>query len=539
MNLSVKSFGQLAVLAVALFFFSCSEETSPLGFKNPNPKFQSRYVEIPITSSVVLLDSTRTSNGDAVNDLNRLIVGKHNDPVFGDISASAVAQIYPLTNLANIDSTGSKNVDENTNLEFQSIEIRLLIDYYAYGEKSKTTQTFKIHKLTETPPSFATDTIRTTAGGQQKPVELITNRKRLYFNRSTTPYEAAAIGTASVEVDYDKFATEFADLTFDTTYVVAPLDNALGQEIFTLMNTDDFRKNIVNKPKTFMDLFKGIAIVPETSDKIIRFSLPKSSIRISYRDKVKKKNYTLDIGIGSHSLFGLVSYNNITSDRSGTALDGLTNFYQSFEPTDDKRYIQAGTGIATAIDFSKFLEFSDTIDLMLINGAEFVIKNVDEGGSYVPLKNLIVKLSDENNRYQKISYQGRASDFTKDVTNLNLYRGFVNFDRRNFYNSLSGTPFDSTLNVVNDGGAFLTLNYDKTAKSYRGNAALFFQSLFQKDEAKIPFTKAILLPYSLPPSSSVIYGLHVAGKSLDRVSFDKDDIKLRIYYTIPSVEPNQ
>jgi hypothetical protein len=359
MNLSVKSFGQLAVLAVALFFFSCSEETSPLGFKNPNPKFQSRYVEIPVTSSVILLDSTRTSNGDAANDINRLIVGKHSDPAFGDISATAIAQIYPLANLVNIDSVKSENVDENTNLEFKSIEIRLLVDYYAYGEKSKTTQTFKIHELTETPPAFASDTIRTTAGGQQKPVELITNRKRFYFNKSTTPYEAASIGTASVEVDYDKYATEFADLTFDSTYVIAPLDNALGQEIFTLMNTADFRKNIVNKPKTFMDAFKGIAIVPETSDKIIRFYLPKSSIRISYRDKVKNKNYTLDIGIGSHSIFSLISYNAITSDRSGTALDGLTNFHQSFEPTDDKRYIQAGTGIATTIDFSKFLEFSD------------------------------------------------------------------------------------------------------------------------------------------------------------------------------------
>jgi hypothetical protein len=126
MNLSVKSFGQLASVAVALFFFSCSEETSPLGFKNPDPKFENRYIEIPVTSSVILLDSVRTSNGDASNDLNRLIVGKHIDPIFGEVTASAFAQIYPSSNLVNLEPTGTAtpNVDENDSLVFVSAEIR-------------------------------------------------------------------------------------------------------------------------------------------------------------------------------------------------------------------------------------------------------------------------------------------------------------------------------------------------------------------------------------------------------------------------------
>ncbi|RAW03367.1 DUF4270 family protein [Pseudochryseolinea flava] len=537
MNLSVKSFGQLAVLAVALFFFSCSEETSPLGFKNPNPKFQSRFVEIPVTSSVVLLDSVRTSNGDASNDFNRMIVGKHIDPIFGEVSASATAQIYPLTNLVNLAKKDSLTL--NDSLVFVSAEIRLLVDYYVYGAQSKTTQTYNIYKLSESLPSSTIDTIRTTAGGQQKPVEFITSRRRIYFNKSSIPHHATPIATASVEVDYDKYITEANDETLDSTFVTATLDNAFGQELFTLMNSKVFRDTIAEAPKIFMDVFKGIAIVPQTSDKIIRFFLPNSTIRLTYKDKRKNTIYRTDIGLGNHSLFKLVSYNAIEGDRAGTTLDGLTNFYQPFEPADDRRYIQGATGVATVVDFSKVLEFADTIDQMLVNSAELVIKNIEEPGIYSPPSTLIVKIINDNNRFKKISYQGRNSDYTKEVANLNLYRGYVNFDRQNSFSTANGVPFDSTLNIVNDLGNFLTLNYSQTNKSYVGSAGLFFQSLLQKDEAKTPYTKVLLTPYSPTSSTTIPYGFHTAGKTLNRVSFDKDNIVLRIYYTIPTVEPNQ
>src|SRR5688500_7755434 len=62
MNLWANRLGQLAILAVALFFFSCEDDTSFLGYRNPNEKFKGKYVEIPLNSTVFLLDSIRTSN---------------------------------------------------------------------------------------------------------------------------------------------------------------------------------------------------------------------------------------------------------------------------------------------------------------------------------------------------------------------------------------------------------------------------------------------------------------------------------------------
>ena len=49
------------MLAVALFFFSCEDETSILGFKNPKKKFQVGFVDIPLnTSSILVVDSLIT-----------------------------------------------------------------------------------------------------------------------------------------------------------------------------------------------------------------------------------------------------------------------------------------------------------------------------------------------------------------------------------------------------------------------------------------------------------------------------------------------
>ena len=93
MNLWANRIGQLTTLAVALFFFSCEEETSTLGYKNPNSKFKVSYVEIPIESSVILRDSLRTSNFAYSGEPNRLMVGSYTDEVFGQIEASSITPI--------------------------------------------------------------------------------------------------------------------------------------------------------------------------------------------------------------------------------------------------------------------------------------------------------------------------------------------------------------------------------------------------------------------------------------------------------------
>jgi len=105
MNLWARPLGQLAMLAVALFFFSCEDESSTLGYKNPNSKFKVSYVEIPIESSVLLRDSLRTSNYSYSGEPNRFLVGSYIDDVFGQISAAAFTQYYTTLPIVKVSST--------------------------------------------------------------------------------------------------------------------------------------------------------------------------------------------------------------------------------------------------------------------------------------------------------------------------------------------------------------------------------------------------------------------------------------------------
>ncbi len=177
MNLSAKSFGQLAVFAVALFFFSCNDETSIVGYKNPIPKFRSSYVEIPVTTSVLMFDSVRTSNIDANNDINRFLLGKYNDPLVGPVTSTVYSQFM----------ASALPVDKD-NLEFESIELQLFVDFYLYGSEGATTQQFTVYQLTEDLPYSRSTTISSSAGGQQKPVETTYHFKKYYNAESEAAY---------------------------------------------------------------------------------------------------------------------------------------------------------------------------------------------------------------------------------------------------------------------------------------------------------------------------------------------------------------
>lgn len=505
-----------------------------VGFKNPVPKFRSAYVEIPVTSSVLLFDSVRTSNTDAENDLNRLLVGKYTDPVFGPVTATSFAQFAPASKLVTLQG-------DTVELAYASIELQLFVDFYVYGSDGTSVQKFTVHPLINAIPYTRTKTVSSTAGGQQKPVES-TYRYKKYYNAEANPmYNPTPVGSGQFTVDAAEYKEILSgEAEFDSTYVTVPLDDEWGFLIFDLMTKNSFKDNYNAVDKSsFTNTFKGISIVPTESDKIVGFFVnPDSRIRMTYIERRKadgstKKTHYIDFPLG---LGQLVSFNSIVRDFTGSPLEGLTTPYQEFDPGNDLRYIISGSRVVTKIDFSKFVDFanSDSISRLAINSAEFVIKNVEEPGGFDPPENLVVKLIQDDNRAKKLAYPGRSTQYTDDLTAIGTYQSMVNFDYRN-YSINSSIVFDSTYNVVNDLGGFLTLNYSEDTKSYSGTASLFFQQLFQKEEGDPLFTKAILLPYTPSQTTSLAYGLHTVGKSVNRVAFNKDNIVLRIYYTVPTV----
>jgi hypothetical protein len=520
MNLRVKRVGQLAMLAIALFFLSCEDGTSLLGYENPTSKFDLSFIDIPVETSVIQLDSIRTSNFNASNDLNRLLVGKTDDARFGDATAIAFTQFLPKSGL-------DTSVTNHTPV-FDSISLQLRHDYYAYGANGNTHQEINVHELTEALKSSFSTTTTTNTGGQQKPHTTTYNFQKTYLSKDVATFDPTMLGTKGFNVDKDKYKLGAADATPDTVYTTIPLSDAFGQRLFNLATTAS--KTDFTNYTYFTERFKGLVLTPGESDKIIGIRPGDDFTKLVMHLHTTKDTLTIEF-----SLNNLLSFNQITADRSSSELATLTTTYQDTEPNGDLRYIQAGTGVVTKIDFSKFGEFAATLDRVAINSAEFIINGIEDPAGNEPPPNLVVKLLKDNNRIKKPAFRGNSTAFTNDVAQINSYRGYINYDVSSFSNFYSGSvPFDSTLNIINDVGRFCTLNYSETDKKYKGSATLFFQQLFSKTAEETKFTKAVLVPYE-GASSSYPYGRHVIGKSLNRVVFNKNNIVLRVYYTVPTV----
>jgi hypothetical protein len=524
MNLWGNRMGQLTALAVALFFFSCEDETSLLGYKNPTSKFNLSYIDIPVESSVILLDSVRTSNFNAGNDVNRLLVGNCSDPVMGDVNASFFTQFVPTSYISSDDS-----------LVFDSVSVQLRLDYYAYGTAGETYQKIQIHEVTEALNALTTTSVTSPVGGQQTPQETSYYSQRHYFNKSTAAYDPTPLAVKGFKVDMETFNESAADATPDTTLVQVKLNNAFGLRLFNLAKDDSVSWGT---PSTFVTKFFGLAITPDASnDKIVGFNPAEPFSKLTLHYHILKGNGTnkdtLQVNFSMARANVTTSFNKIISDRSGTDLASLTNPYEEFTATDN-RYIQSGTAIATKLDLSGFVQFADTVTRLAVNSAELLIKNVDDPNGYAPPQSLIVKILDDNNRFQKPAYPGRPTEYQNDADDMNLYRGTVNFDRS--ISTRSNAPFDSTYNIVNDIQGFFALTLSDDEKKYSGTSTLFFQELFARTKAEGDplFTKVALIPYEAPAGNNGP-GRHIIGKTINRVAFHKDDIVLRVYYTTPRI----
>lgn len=493
MNLWAKRIKLLSALAGVLFFFSCQEESSILGYKNPNSKFKVSYVEIPITSSVLLRDSLRTSNFVYTGEINRLLVGKYADDAFGNTTAMAFTQFF--TN--NQSKVGSTAV-------FDSVTLQLRFDLYNYGAQVSSSQVISIHELTQ---------------------ELKSDSLRYYFNRSNVSY-SGLLGSKTFSinpVDFNKFAAS-SELKDTVVTIRLPLDFNFGQRLFN--SALKYRDATTAADSTFVRFsefvkeFKGIVIKPESGDKVVGFnpSATQSGITLHYHETDKD---SLSINLAFSPVIG---FNQIRSDRSATELSGLTQYYQESLNSSNNRYIQSGIGILTKLDLSKFYEFADTVPYVLINSAELVVESV-EPSPYAPPSILSLRVLENNNRMKQFS-----SAKTQDETDFIEYKGYLRYDIP-ISNAAPIVENDSVFYVMGDRSSLLT--YSSSGRSYGGVMTLFFQQLTLDSENKTKFKYFVLYPGS--QSTSTPAGQN-GSKSLNRVIFPKDKIKLKVYYTKPTTQ---
>lgn len=484
MSLWVKRTGQL--LMAALFLMACEDEASLLGFRNPNSKFDVRYIEFPVKSSVLWLDSVRSSNFYFPNESNRLLLGTYTDDKLGVVSAGFYSQYFPST---------TAKIPTNSTLD--SAVLQLAFDLYTYGAITLEQQHFEVYELTK---------------------QIARGFSANYFNKTTVP-TGPPIGSGSFIInplEFQQYITQGKDTTIT---VRIPLSSAFGQKLFDAAlryaNATSSLDSLFVKFNAFVKEFKGIAIKPTAGDKIVGFN----PIKFDSRIILHYQTPTIDSQAVNLPLAGnnITSFNEIKSDRSGSEVD-VSQYFTDFEPTSGLRCVQSGVGLFTKLDFSDFIDFleSDTLPNIAINSAELIISDVESTEAYASPGDLYLRVLDPDNRLKVFNRQKKAAAVTRDQKTLSLY----NNSTRTLDLDYSVVNVDSVFTVYSETGSYLSLPYSSTTNTYRGFFTLFAQELAIEETDKPRLRYFILYPRN-------------GAKTVNRVLFHKDNIKLRVYYTLP------
>jgi hypothetical protein len=487
MSLWVKRAGQL--LLAALFLLACEDEASLLGFRNPKSKFDVRFIEFPVRSSVIWLDSVRSSNFYFPNEINRLLLGTYTDDKLGVVSAGFYSQYFPTT-VAKI----------ATNSTLDSAVLQLAFDLYTYGAITLEQQHFEVYELTK---------------------QISKGFSAYYFNKTTAPI-GPPIASGSFIVNPLQFQ-QYSTTGKDTTITVRiPLSAAFGQRLFDAAlryaNATSSQDSLFVKFNAFVKEFKGIAIKPTAGDKIVGFNPLKFDSRIILHYQTPTiDSLTINIPLAGSSI---TSFNEIKSDRGGSEVD-VNQYFTDFEPASGLRCVQSGVGLFTKLDFSDFIDFleSDTLPNIAINSAELIISNVESTETLASPGELYLRLLDPDNRLKTFNRQKTAQARERDNKILNLY----NNSTRTLNPDYSTVNIDSVFTVFSETGSYLSLPYSATNNTYRGFFTLFAQELAIEETDKPRFKNFILYPRN-------------GAKTVNRVLFHKDNIKLRVYYTLPKPE---
>lgn len=359
--------------------------------------------------------------------------------------------------------------------EFDSVVLQLRYDFYTYGTTGETTQSLAVHELT-TVLDFDAD----------------------YFFNSNVSISRFPLGTAQARVNADYFKAEFEDSDKDSIVTIKiRLNDAFGKRLFEAVNPED---SLYSNLSYFTQEFKGLAIIATQSDKVVGVNNFDSNtyLALYYHDGDTKNTLTFPLS-------GLITFTQVIANRSGTELNGLNSFFADFNQNNN-RHIQAGSSIVTKIDLSKYYEYIDTIPDIIINSAEFSISGAESTSEFPAPNNLSLVRLRPNNRYKFIETKQDTLD----------------------YISFNGSLVISDLGklfAANDVGSLLSLPYSSTDQTYVGYPTIFFQKLFDLKTTQYPYWAVVPIN---PPQ----------GKAVNRTTFSKDNIKLKIYYTRGTLNEN-
>jgi hypothetical protein len=284
------------------------------------------------------------------------------------------------------------------------------------------------------------------------------------------------------------------------------------------------------KQEKFNTYVKGLAVIPgDGNQKVIGFDHVNGLRADTIQSRV-----VVFFHLPADTTYRTVSFNlnyrsftNLETDRNaGNAPDlfDIPDFYTSKEPSVN-RYSQTGTGVVTRIDFANFYAFADTVEQMIINSAELTITGYESPGSLYPINNFSVIMLDstENIRYRNTRYRYRPITNSNGDT-IQFVPEIHSYDRQ---------IFNSHRSSINDGSGFIAAFSDagtplalrRDGEKFSAYMTLLAQQ-FYLSSGDFRYRYFGLFPID-PPN----------GKSINRLVFNKNNLRLKIYYTTPITRP--
>ncbi|KAF2511920.1 DUF4270 family protein [Flavobacterium foetidum] len=323
---------------------------------------------LALSNKVIMIDTVSvdmsTINFDSLvtSSQSRILIGNYDDPVFGKVKSNSYFQLS--TSTYSLINTGSDT--ESVNFVFDSISMILKYDNYYYGDTTKV-QTFNIHRLNQKVKPNTDDS--------------------KFYNNSALSYDTESLGAIS-----------FIPRPTQKDSINIRMNDEFGAALF-----QKIKKREINDFTSFTEYFKGLVLVPDTSNSssIIGFDVSTSKVRMyysKYQANTDEVSYVIDFTISDLAK----QFNAVSLDKTGTLLQNLpiSSSRLSSLLTGNQGYIQSGTGVACRIDFPNIKQLKYISDNGAIVDAQLILKPVNNSYSakYPLADSLTVYVGDNLNR---------------------------------------------------------------------------------------------------------------------------------------------
>ncbi len=319
---------------------SCSDPSSiGLDLDPNNNQIGVFYVEIPLSASMVLEDSFRTTNAGA------MVIGGGTSDFFGKTEGIGFSRL----------SFEPSAPRPGQNATLDSVKFNFRVES-VIGDNLSTPKTISVHLLTER-------ILDTT-----------------YYNFDRLDFEANPIVQKS-----------FNFSTRQDTLVTAKVDDSFSELIFDELKKGDAFRDIF----TFRDLVPGIAFVgnaeEEASTSIALGNTTGLVVYYKNEGDSVTRTYAISTSQSRH-------FNYVHNDRTGTPTAAITQAGQAYD-VGAKVGLKSNLGMLIRLDTSPIDAFLDTLVNVTFNDIEIVIGPlVNNSPTNRPPNSMLMYFTDENNR---------------------------------------------------------------------------------------------------------------------------------------------